>query len=295
MINHVARSMRLAAALTLAGSLASAQTTRPASRAGEDTAGQPATRPAMGHQARPATRPTRDLVPDVIKDLEKGHNKPAWSSHSVLKSGLEVHFGGQKILEGTLFFDTVVGHSRIELADGTVLVFDGEAAWVSPADASVPRARFHLLTWPYFVAAPFKFSDPGANVEPKGVKVVGEEAYETALVTFDPGTGDAPRDWYYLYIDPVKKRLHALAYIVTYGTPKEEAEEDPHAVVYSNYMLVGGCLIPRQYDFYSWSEEEGIHGEKIGEFMITDPEFVELEAARFEKPENALEDPLPPG
>ena len=93
------------------------------------------------------------------------HGIKAYRPHAALQADLTVTFDGNVMLQGVMTFDTPVGQSRIETEDGTVMVFDGEDAWITPADAPVPpgMSRFHLLTWPYFVAAPFKLADPGTT------------------------------------------------------------------------------------------------------------------------------------
>ena len=97
----------------------------------------------------------------LAREVALAHGVRAWNDKQVLKSDLAISFGGNQVLVGTMWFHVHDGRCRIERADGVVLVFDGNDAWVSPSDAEAPRARFHLLTWPYFVAAPMKLADPG--------------------------------------------------------------------------------------------------------------------------------------
>ena len=41
--------------------------------------------------------------------------------------------------------------------------WDGKKAMVLPDNVDDKNARFGLLTWSYFFAAPYKLSDPGTN------------------------------------------------------------------------------------------------------------------------------------
>src|SRR5690606_27667701 len=117
-----------------------------------------------------------------------------------------VEFGGALAIDGTMTFEPSVGRSRIENHDGTVMVFDGRRAWVAAGSAPIPMARFHLLTWPYFMAVPFKLRDGGARVEPVDPRHAPVDK-PVAKLTFKPGTGDAPEDWYLLYINPATSRI----------------------------------------------------------------------------------------
>lgn len=281
------RSMMLAITLTPCIALPSlAQSTQPA----KPPTSQPTSQP---DRARPSANEARGAGAAYVNRIERAHGGTAWDEKKAIKAGISLEFGGNRVFEGTMMFDRHLSKSRIELDGGATLVFDGEKAWVSPSSAQVPQARFHLLTWPYFLAAPFKLDDPGANVEFTRQKKLGEKTFQTAKLTFDPGTGDAPDDWYLLYANPADFRLHAMAYIVTYGTPTEKAEEEPHAIVYEKYETIDGMTLSTEWLFYNWSEERGIFGDPIGKVTLRDIAFIEPTAEMFTKPEDAKEDELP--
>lgn len=224
--------------------------------------------------------------------IEEAHGRDAWYSLDAVAADLVVIFGGAKRLEGRMTLTPEVGKTRLELADGAVVVWDGERAWVSPPTLEMPPgARFHVLTWPYFLAAPMKLRDPGAHLEPKGERPWGGETYDTALMTFDAGIGDSPEDWYLLYRDRDDHRLAAMAYIVTFGGNEGEAE--PHAIVYEGFQTVGGSQVATHWTFYNWSEEQGIHGDPIGEVQLSNLETVTPEGGAFTRPPDAREAELP--
>ncbi|HEX2253229.1 MAG TPA: hypothetical protein VHQ65_08175, partial [Thermoanaerobaculia bacterium] len=225
--------------------------------------------------------------------IEESHGAEAWRRQEAVAADVVLEFGGDRVFEGRLLFPPDMSASRLELAGGTVAVWDGEAAWVSPASAELPRARFHLLTWPYFLALPFKLRDPGTRLEDLGERPLSGTAYQAARLTFEPGTGDTPDDWYVLYRDPASERLIAAAYIVTYGTPAEQAEAEPHAITYEDFQEVEGVQVPTTWRFWSWNEEEGVDGEPIGRVALENVRFGPAPAGAFERPEDAREDALP--
>jgi hypothetical protein len=217
-----------------------------------------------------------------------------WAGHEAFAADVALEFGGNRIFEGTLTLAPNAARTHTErAADGAVLVFDGDSAWVSPADAEWPMARFHALTWAYFMAAPYKLDDPGTRLEPLGELDLFGTPHEAARLTFDPGTGDAPDDWYVLYRDPETGRLAAMAYIVTFGTSREEAEQEPHAIVYREHVEVEGVPVPTVWELYEWSEEKGVNGDPIGRLELSDPRFVDAGDDTFRAPEGAREEPMP--
>ncbi len=225
--------------------------------------------------------------------IESAHGMDAWLGHEALQTRIEVTFGDQTMLTGTLLMETDSARSRIETDDGAVMVFDGETAWVAPAEAEAPMARFHLLTWSYFIAAPFKLRDRGSHLVRVGERSVNEELHLAARLTFDPGIGDTPDDWYVTYLHPATDRLAALAYIVTYGTPTAEAEKEPHAMTYEDFDNVEGVTIGRRWRFWHWSETAGIYGDPMGAVVLSDLQFVTPATDAFQAPAGARMDELP--
>jgi hypothetical protein len=238
--------------------------------------------------------PPADTGPAIVRRLEAAHGAEAWRARPAVAARLDVSFGGGPPFSASLLYDHRTGRVRMDVPDTALLFFDGERAWISPATADVPRARFHLLTWPYFLAAPFKLRDPGAHLEPTGPRLLDGVEHETARLTFDAGVGDAPDDWYVIYEDPQTGLLAAMAYIVTYGgVTVEQAEAEPHAIVYHDEATVDGVTLARRWTFHHWSAEAGPHGEPIGEAVLADLRLVDPDERAFAVPADVKEDPLP--
>ncbi len=249
---------------------------------------------AAGPTSRPAAVATRAGM-GVARRIEAAHGMHAWTEKEAVACDITVTLGGARMLSGSMTYETGRGRVRIETENGATLVFDGERAWVSPSAAQVPMVRFQLLTWPYFLAAPFKLRDPGTYLTPHGRRQLDGVTHVTALLTFDVGIGDSPDDWYVIYQDPDTDRLAALAYIVTYGTTTAEAEKEPHALVYEDYRTIDGVAMATRWVIYNWSLAAGPHGEPLGDVTLTNVRFVKPGEHEFERPVDAREDPLPSG
>ena len=232
----------------------------------------------------------------IIQTIEKAHAAEIYESQAVVKADLVVDFGPMH-LEGTIWFTPSTSKIRMELVGGQTIVFDGQTAWVSPADAQIPGppARFHVLTWPYFIAAPYKLDDPGthhASVGPYPVRN-GDEPLAGTKITFDAGIGDTPEDWYIAFADSKDGSLTALAYIVTFGTALEEASKTPSIVLYDDFVEVDGVPFATTWTFHFWQPKSGIQGDPKGSAKISNIAFVDEPAGAFVKPAGAVEASAP--
>ncbi|MBI4483180.1 MAG: hypothetical protein HY652_09840 [Acidobacteria bacterium] len=226
-----------------------------------------------------------------MAEVGRAHGLEAWRAKKALRADLLIE--SRSRLEGELLLEVNTGRVRMALRDGTLLIFDGQNAWVSPASSTFQRARFHVLTWPYFLAAPMKLHDPGTKLAVLGPRELRGTSYQAARLTFQSGVGDTPDDWYLVYVDPRNHRLHALAYIVTYGQGAEEAAKDPHAITYDDSVTVDGVTLSTTWTLWHWSEDKGIHGDPIGKGKVANLEFVVPSPDAFSKPEDAHVDALP--
>lgn len=228
------------------------------------------------------------------RPIENYHGLKAWQNQEMLVTDIRVEFGGQTPIYGQMMMSTDTRLVRIEQRDGTILVFDGQHAWVSPASSDLKRARFHLLTWPYFLAAPFKLQDQGTIHEDLRLRWAQGEPYRACRLTFEEGTGDTPQDYYVVY-RAFSGRLDAMGYIVTYGKSVAEADQAPHAITYHGFVNVDGVCLSTLWRFWHWSLETGMTGDPIGQVTLENIHFAPLDPGLFVKPSDAREDVLPTG
>lgn len=166
----------------------------------------------------------------------------------------------------------------------------GEKAWVKDPNESVKtNPRFWSLTPYYFVAVPFVMADPGVVLTMAGEQVFEEKTWTLVKATFKPGTGDAPDDFYVLYIDKESGRVGGLRYIVTYkGFFKTGGHSPEKFMSYDGAQTVKGITLPKTYRTFKWDPDKKEVGEQVTAITLSDVSFKpETKASYFEPVEGA--------
>lgn len=225
----------------------------------------------------------------LARSVQSAQGMWKWTKSRCVQTDIQISFGGKVVLNGTMLTDRAAGKVRLTYADGTVIVYDGQQVWMSPANAPISKPRFDALTWAYFLTAPFKLNDAGTHLQSLGnLPLVQGRNMAAAKLTFNPGVGDSPDDWYIVYVDPQSRWLRGMAYIVTYGKSVTEAEKNPHAITYDNYVNLAGVILPRTWTFWNWSQDQGIIGQPLGSATLSNLQMVYPATNSFTQPEGAV-------
>ena len=224
--------------------------------------------------------------------IEAAHNKEAYKDKEAVTFNLDIIFGGKPAFKGKVTQLADGSKIRIDNPDGSKVIYDNEDVFICPKDANNERARFNIFTWSYFFSLPYKLNDPGTFWEAPVEKEIDGKPTQTAKLSFEEGTGDAPDDWYVVYQNPENSSLAGAAYIVSYGKTQSEAEKEPHAIKYHNYQKVDEVPIATKWTFHNWSDESGF-GDEIGEATLSNIEFLNVSEALFNRPENSKIVPAP--
>lgn len=238
---------------------------------------------------------TTTLEIKQANETQAAHGLKAWWAQEVVSADVQIVFGGNLILDGTFTYQAHGPKARYDRQDGVTIYYDGETAWVHPADAEVPRGRFHVLTWPWFILAPFKVQGDGIHLSDYQMAEVDGQSYVTMLQTFGENVGDTPDDWYRFYIDPDTDLIEAMSYIVTYGKDLEEANEQASIIKYFDYEDYAGTLISTRYEFWYWDQDtHTVQGDAPkGTGTVSHYKYLSADEADFTVPADARELPLP--
>jgi len=152
--------------------------------------------------------------------------------------------------------------------------WDGQEAWITPSAEAFPStARFWSLTPYFFLGMPFVAADPGTRYERLADAELDGITHQLVKLTYEDGTGDAPDDYYVLYLRPDTHRLAALRYVVSYPGFFAPGAHSPEKLMrFTEPTTAAGLLLATRLDTYAWSDESGEPGgagEKVTEIGVT--------------------------
>ncbi|MFQ5778779.1 MAG: hypothetical protein ACE5IP_12305 [Terriglobia bacterium] len=136
---------------------------------------------------------------------------------------------------------------------GARIAWDGEKAWSENWQGPFPPRFLALLSF-YFANLPWVAADPGVNLSEPGTGRLWDDPteYITVKMTFGPGAGDTPDDYYILYIDPNNYQLKAADLAVTYAAIlPPEVEALTEIIVYDEFATVDGLQVPTKASVYA--------------------------------------------
>lgn len=133
--------------------------------------------------------------------------------------------------------------------------WNGNVAWKKPEGAKTgTNPRFWSLTPYYFVAVPFVFADKGVVLKKEKPLRIAKRVYEQVRVTFKPGTGDAPDDFYVVLIDRKTGRVGGVRYIVTYRGFFSKGKHSPEKLMlYDGAQVASGITFPKSFRTFTWN------------------------------------------
>ena len=219
--------------------------------------------------------------------IEVAHKKDLFLSKEAVQFDALIEFGGNIILDAKITITTTSDLAKITYKNGDEIFVNKENIFVSPSLKDNPGVRFHAYTWGYFFLFPYKLNDGGTKWDFNYKTAETIKTYNTAKLSFEANTGDAPDDWYVVYANKETSVLEQAAYIVSLGKTKEAAEKDPHAIKYETYKMVDEIPFATNWGYYGWSLEKGLT-DKIGNAKITNIKFVKGFRDNFSIPENYI-------
>ncbi|MEM9675065.1 MAG: DUF6503 family protein [Bacteroidota bacterium] len=164
----------------------------------------------------------------------------------------------------------------------------GQSAWVTPPSMEMPyNTRFWSLTPYYFVGIPFVLADEGTYHEYLGEETYRDRTYDAVKITFGENIGDAPDDYYVVYIDKETKLVGVTRYIVSYPGYFPDGGHLPEKFMdWTGHQTIDGITIAQGFDTYWWKDDQP--AEHITDIEVTRAEFKpDVTDAYFDAPENA--------
>lgn len=171
------------------------------------------------------------------------------------------------------FWSSKTRHQRVSDANQEY-GWDGESAWHSPAEAKIPyNTRFWALTPYYFAGMPFVFADEGVNLAKEEDIAYEGATHHIVKATFGENVGDAPDDYYVLYIHSETFRLSAIRYVVSYpGYFKKGEHTQEKLMTYEGQQKIDGITFPQKHRTFMW-ENDGSIGDYVTDITLSDLAF----------------------
>ncbi len=214
---------------------------------------------------------------DFAKSTQQAHGVKAWKSHKAFEADIEVVYRGKTMLEGRILVDTRSEKARLTTFAGPELIWDGEYAWVTPADAPVTDARKHIRTWPYVITMPFRLGDRKVMIEPQNQMPIWDDQFDTAKVTYK-NDADKPA-WSIVYRQVGTNLIRSVAY--------DKAGDDPQALIFNRFIVMDGVKISTEWAMFMWSEQSGITGTPLGKVVLRNLRWAHPTKESFMAPEGA--------
>lgn len=166
--------------------------------------------------------------------------------------------------------------------------WDGERAWAD-FDAKTSSPRFWSLTPYYFVGVPFVFADEGITLVDEGPIEFEGKAYDQIRVTFAAGTGDAPDDFYVMYLEQETGRVGGVRYVVSYPGFFPDGGHSPEKfMAYDGAQVIDGITLPQSFRTFAWDVEGKAPKEKVTDTTLSEVSFLpETPEAAFHVPQGA--------
>ncbi|MBA2664819.1 MAG: hypothetical protein H0U74_21200 [Bradymonadaceae bacterium] len=173
--------------------------------------------------------------------------------------------------------DTWSSRARHSLSDDAQVEFawDGQRAWELKGDKEVDlNARFWALTPYYFVGIPFVLADRGVVLKNEGEAEIEGRLYDTVRASFAPGTGDAPDDFYIVYVHKDTRLVEAIRYIVSYPGFFPDGGHSPESfMTYEKHEKLGELSFARFHRTFRWDPVTLLPGDHLTTTTVSELEF----------------------
>lgn len=252
--------------------------------------------PPLATTARPsapptATRPAGDNRLDRIAEIvanavDQKHGGEKYRAYSAMQCDIALS-SGDVAYEGRLSFQINGQSARLDLKDGSAIVFDGQTCWVSGNAVPDEVALKRLLALRRLLASPFIGRERDVKISGyRATMVIGSDAdsYKVQWAAI----GDEQPVELVAYAGVRTRMLSAIgcdALPSLLGLP--DGEHAAKGIVFSDTQSVEGGMIPTTWTLYEWSNAAGVAGDAKGTIKISNAKYARGDEVNFAAPEGA--------
>lgn len=201
----------------------------------------------------------------AIIRMERVQGGIPWQQRPAVQFKIELTIAGGRPSTSTVLLERSTGRVRMEHADGTVLIFDGQATWSSTQEAATPGSRRLALRVPFLFMAPLRLREQDLTVTAGEMQAIGLTRFKTLHAIYKPESPRRLGEGYTVFEDPSQFRAGAVAYDTPNGSK--------HLVRFDAFDTVEGVMHPTKWTFWNISAVGGIEGESTGSAAISDVSF----------------------
>lgn len=237
---------------------------------------------------------SKPKTPPPLSELISGaHGLSGVPKQTALKGTLVLAMESLPTVEAGFTIDLATGHIRLVMSDQSIIIFDGQHAYVWPGSAPYKNTRATCLAYASLVGLPFRLRDSGAHVTDRGVQALGSASYAAADVTFSSGTPGTPDDWYIVFANAKSHRVEAVAFSLALSQSADELRPSSRAVTFYDFQPADNLIVPREWRFWRYHKTEGLYSRPIGSARLRDLSVVNSRPAMFTPPPDSRLDDAP--
>lgn len=226
-------------------------------------------------QTPTTSRDSADQRPEGIRLTETGHRKAEFQAKKTC--AFDIKWNNRAGLAAHLVQRTDGSAIYIRYASGSQAWWDSKQVRFLPVPGdtlSKEQARFDLRAWHYWSCLPYKLDNPGTHWQSLPDRVLDAETCAVGRLSFDPGTGDTPDDWFAIFISRKKALVLGAAYVATFGhSSAEEAAKTPQMIRFEDFREVDGIPVAHRWLFTGWNTELLDKGTSQGEALLSNIKF----------------------
>lgn len=218
-------------------------------------------------QAKPTETTAISSAQSAAQDIAKAHHIKRFKVNKAISFQLKVKFAKDSSFAAKVSLNTKLDKIRVELHQGTVLIYDGKSTGIFPKSNAYPQAASDLWTWANLFALPFEVEQYAHDWKTQTPDSIDAKSYKRLAINFSENPIWPNQQWTTLYTSPSTGFLHLATY-------KSAAPQHPtRAVIYDNYFSLHGVPIAKQWKIYSWDTQKNQRGQKLAEVEISQVRF----------------------
>ncbi len=205
----------------------------------------------------------------TAQKLEQNHHIDRFKANKAIAFQLKIQFENDSTFKAKISLNTDLNKIRVELRNGTTLIYDGKTAGLFPKNNYYKTASTDLWTWANLFALPFEVKQHARGWKLQSPETLNNTTYNRLAVNFDHNPIWPNQGWSTVYSSPSTGFIQMATFtsLATQQTPTQ-------VVIYKDYFSLHEVPIAKHWEIYNWLDHERHLGKKIAEAEISQVKFI---------------------